>query len=204
MNKLDKNIISSINSKNSNDDVIYRNKGFYVKLKGVLQNFAVIVDDTLFIRMDKSSYNLSKRVFKNIDSLDIKYTVCLGTDRVSRLMISQGYSSDDFMEDLPSIFHLYTKNLMIIFYKNNIDFKKLIFDTVNYFDCFDEFEELLIDHKDKFWKNIRGRYDHTFNWYSNKSNVVLNELEDKELLEMDWTYAVVEGKRSRLIDKILN
>tara|TARA_R110000772_G_C13296278_1_gene438467 strand:+ start:1811 stop:2428 length:618 start_codon:yes stop_codon:yes gene_type:complete len=203
MNKLDKHIISSINSKTSNDDVIYRNNGFYSISKGVLQNFAVLIDDTLFIRIDLSSYNLSKRVFKEFDSLDPKYTICLGTDRVSRLMISQGYSSDDFIEDLPSLFHLYKKNLMIIFNKNNIDFKELIFNTVDYFDSFREFDELLIEHTDKFWSCIRGRYDYTFTWMATKGGVDLTELEDSELNESEWTYSVMERKRSNAIDQIL-
>jgi len=204
MNKLDKHIISSINSKNSVGEVIYRNNGFYSKSKGVLQNFAVLIEDTLFIRLDKSSYNLSKRIFKNFDSLDPKYTVCLGTDRISRLMISQGYCSDDFMEDLPSLFHLYTKNLMIIFDKNNIDFKELIFDTVDYFDCYQEFDELLTVYTDKFWRSIRGRYDYTFSWHnSSKGGIALTELEERELDETEWTYSVMELKRSRAIDQIL-
>lgn len=205
MNKLDKHIISSINRQESNEDVIFRNSGFYIKSKGILQNFAVFSEEnnTLFIRIDTSSYSISKRIFKNFDKLDEKYTICLGTDRISNLMIHCGYSDYDLMDDLPSLFHLYTKGLMIIFDKKNIDFKKLIFNTVEYFDCFEMFEEILIDNSVNFWKKIRDRYGYSYNLWTNTNQLELNDLEDKELNESDWTYTVVERKRSSLIDQIL-
>jgi hypothetical protein len=174
-------------------------------LKGVLQNFGVLIGDTLFIRIDTNSYNISKRIFKNFDKLDPKYTVCLATDRISRLMTTMGYDSDDFIEDLPSIFHLYIKELMLVFDENNINFKELIFNSVGYFDCFEDFEIIMIDNEKSFWGDIKSRYSHTINWRSSSQlpAIKLNALEEREFDESEWLGSVVERKRSNLIDQIL-
>lgn len=204
MSKLEKDIIFSINNRKSHGNVIFQNNGFYLPLKGILQNFAILTDDdTLIIRIDKSSYNASKRIFKRFNELDDKYYICLGTDRVSQMMINKGYTPDDFLEDLPSLFHLYTHEMMIIFKKNNISFKELIFNTINYFDVLDEFNYMIVTEGHRFWVNVNDRYPNSYNWHHNKNHIEPNDLELDELNESDWVQKIAEIRRTNIIDDIL-
>ena len=203
---MEKNIIYSINNKKSYQEVEYRSGGFFVKKRGILQNFAVLVEDKyLFIRIDDSAYPISKKVFKNLKYIDDKYIICLGTEIISNMMISKGVSVDSFEDDVHNLFHCYTRYLIKIFNKYNIDFKELFFNTLDYFGSLDYFSDMITgENSDIFWDNIKDRYWRTYNNWSMRHDVNLNKLEERELNEADWIYATMLKKRNRDIDNILN
>lgn len=198
MTKLEKDIISALSKKESNDSVRFNGMGFYSNYRGISQNFAILIDNYLFIRIDKNCITFYKKIFKYIDKLE--YTILIGSDRISNLMIDK-YGPDDFVEDIPTIFELYNKNMVYLLDKYQINFKDIMVDTVNYFDVMEDFDEMIFS--DLFWNGISNRYTHTMNWWSNKPNIKFSTLEERELNKEDWRNLIRTQRRIDFIDNIL-
>lgn len=195
MTKLEKDIIHSINNKCPCNEVGYKHGGFFLFRKGIYQNFAVLVDDILFIRMDNSAYNISKYVFKNISKIDKNYKICIGANNISNMMTSRGYNEDDIMIDMLRLFEFYDKRFMIIFRENNISFMDLIIDTVSYFGVFDIFVDMVAGSGSKrFWRSIQNRY-----WSGSGYSIELSEFD-----QSTWESALQEKKRENLINDIIS
>jgi hypothetical protein len=64
MTKLETNIISSINSFESNETVTIKKCGLFIDKHGISQNFAVIMDDTVIIRIDYNCKGIYKKILK--------------------------------------------------------------------------------------------------------------------------------------------
>lgn len=196
MTKLEKNIISAINTLESNEDIEVRKNGFFIKLKGVLQNFAILIDDHLFIRIDTNCYGICKKIFKNIR--DIDYTICLGTDVSSKLLINN-LEREESIDMIPDIFHHYNKYLMGIFKKYNLDFKEYVNNTIEIFDIHNEYEDMISD--EKFWGTIlnhRKKYD----WWSN-TTVSPTNTEIEELNSIEWILRFRTDQRNKSISNLL-
>jgi hypothetical protein len=195
MTKLEKDIILSINTKQSVNSIIFRKNMFYTELKGVIQNFAVIKDDYLFIRIDFNCKGISKKLLKNINSFN--YKICLTDESISKLNF--GIKETELEQMLVNIFYYYD----LYFVKMNLDFKSFVNNLVNYFDLHDHYEELILN--DRFWKSLHN-FKIVDDGYWHMSGIVKDwDDSERDLFNKDeWQYNYKETKRNNIIDDLLN
>ena len=205
----EKNIIYSINHKKPSGGIYYHDDAFFYKTGLIKQNFAILKDNHLFLRLDLNGYRISKKVFKNIEHIDDSYTICLGDSLISDMAIGR-YTRRDFLhKTLPNLLHLYTKNMVKLFHIKEINFKDLSFNSIDYFDCFDEFAELVLQDRTrkgeiKLIDHARSRYDYTSMLYGQKGTIGLSEFEEEEFDPEQWENHIKTRIRENEINELLS
>jgi hypothetical protein len=198
MTKLEKDIILSINTKKSVDNIICRKHGeyygFYFKNFDYLQNFAGIYEDKLLIRMDIRNY--AKKLLKNIDNLE--YEILLLNEFLT-IMFSNKSERQNIIHIISYLFYEYDKNYIKFFDKHNLNFKTFIHNTVYFLRLEDEYGKLI--KEPRFFKYLKEElmyYDYYKMSYTNN----LTELENSELDPHNWNTEFIGSKRNNLIDDI--
>ena len=197
MTKLETHIISSINSFESNETVTIKKCGLFIDKHGISQNFAVIMDDTVIIRIDHNCKGIYKKILKNRDKIDKK--MLLGTDTISKFIINQ-FTEIDAEEMIENLFQYCDVNLIKYFYKNNISLKNMIHDTALYFDLDTNYFNII--DKDVNFKRIRSQFEREYNWVS-MITIIPEEIKE-EFEQLEWLSEYHQRNRDSVIEDLLN
>lgn len=198
MTKSEKNIISAINTMESNEEVTYLRGALFTDIKGISQNFAFIDDGYISLRVDHNCRGIIRKVLKHYDL--IEYKIYLSSDRISKKLINK-YHKEDYIEEIPSIFDYFDLQMIKIFIKYNISFKELIFNGVDYFKCHSEFLDIIEDIDDNFWKSVIRSREIYFFPYMMKSKI--NELEVREFVKSEWLDEFKLRDRNKILENLL-
>ena len=179
MTKSEKDIILAINTEEDNETVNFINNGLFIEKNGISQNFAVILDNYIIVRVDNNCKGLYKKIFNNHDKINKK--ILIGTDIISKLIINK-LTIEDAEEMLVGTFKYCGKHLLYIFEKNYISLKNILYDTAIYFDI----EYLYIDYinQPRGFDNLLFFFKENYNWITMKSTTP--EIIKKEYIIDEW------------------
>lgn len=199
MTKSERNIISAINTEQSNEEVTYLRGALFTDIKGVSQNFAFIENGYISLRMDHNCKGIIRKILKHYNLIEHK--VYLSSDRISKKLINK-YHKEEFIEDIFSVFDYFDIKMIKTFLKYNIDYKELVFNGVDHYECHLEFMDIISDEDGDFWKGIhKSREIWYFPYFS--VNPIVNEIEMKEFIKSEWLDEFKLRERNKILEDLI-
>lgn len=196
MTKLEKNIILAINTLESNSFVTVKKCGLFLEKNGFSQNFAVVLDDIVIVRIDHSCKGIYKKILKY--NLDIDKKIILGTDTITKFIINR-FTEQDASEILENIFQYCDIPLIKSFHKFGLSLKDMVYNTAQYFDLNDEYFEIL--DNDKNFERIHNRFSTNISWFG--PGITPTEIEREFDLE-EWFGSYNQKTRDKILKDLIN
>lgn len=198
MTKSEKDIIDAINYGCGNPTVKKNKNVLFIYKNNILQNFAILLEDVLILRIDNNCKGIYKKILKHHGKLN--KPIIFGTDIVSKISINK-FTVEDTIYMIGDLFQYCDTQLLTNLEKNNLSLKDIIYNTAEYFNIGEYYYGLINESRNfERIKHIHSSdYDYV-NMIYHLSKKIENEFNQSEWLNHyrekirdDMIFRILEG-----------